>query len=103
MTLVRPDAFADAIAYATDADDHAAQVQAYADAGIDEVYVQQTGPDTVSSQLARKTCFPASQVTPCRTSYLSRRDDRGTTRREDHFHQRGRPQIVGLKPRFRGI
>lgn len=58
MTLVPPDAFADAIACGTDADDHAAQVQAYAGAGIDEVYVQQTGPDTVSSQLARRRASP---------------------------------------------
>lgn len=45
MTLVPPDDIAESIACGPDADKHAAQVRQYLDAGIDEVYVQQIGPD----------------------------------------------------------
>ena len=45
MTLVAPEAVAESIACGPDPDRHAAQVAAYLDAGIDEVYVQQIGPD----------------------------------------------------------
>lgn len=45
-TLVSKDAIADAMTCGDDADKHAAQVREFFDAGVDEVYVQQVGPDT---------------------------------------------------------
>jgi G6PDH family F420-dependent oxidoreductase len=44
-TLVPADAVAEAVTCGPDSDRHAAQVRKYLDAGIDEVYVQQIGPD----------------------------------------------------------
>jgi G6PDH family F420-dependent oxidoreductase len=45
MTLVPRDAVAESVACGPDPDAHAAQVRAYFDADVDEVYVQQIGPD----------------------------------------------------------
>jgi G6PDH family F420-dependent oxidoreductase len=45
MTLVSSDDVAETIVCGSDPDAHAARVQAYVDAGVDEVYVQQIGPD----------------------------------------------------------
>ncbi|MDT5179000.1 MAG: hypothetical protein QOJ95_3198 [Mycobacterium sp.] len=45
MELVTRDAVADSIACGPDTELHAQRVQAYVDAGVDEVYVQQIGPD----------------------------------------------------------
>jgi G6PDH family F420-dependent oxidoreductase len=45
MTLVPPESLADAVTCGRDSDKHAAQIRAYLDAGINEVYVQQIGPD----------------------------------------------------------
>jgi hypothetical protein len=45
MTLVTRDAVAESIACGPSPDTHAAQVGAYFDADVDEVYVQQFGPD----------------------------------------------------------
>lgn len=45
MGLVTAEAVAEGIACGPDADLHANRVQAYVDAGVDEVYVQQIGPD----------------------------------------------------------
>jgi hypothetical protein len=45
MTLVPPERVAEAVTCGADPDKHAGQVRAYLDAGIDEVYVQQIGPD----------------------------------------------------------
>jgi G6PDH family F420-dependent oxidoreductase len=45
MTLVRPESVAQTITCGPDTDKHAAQLRPYLDAGIDEVYVQQIGPD----------------------------------------------------------
>lgn len=45
MSLVPPDKVAESIACGPDPDKHAAQVRKYIDADIDEVYVQQIGPD----------------------------------------------------------
>ncbi|WP_396926314.1 TIGR03557 family F420-dependent LLM class oxidoreductase [Mycolicibacterium sp.] len=45
MDLVPKDAVEESIACGADADKHAAQVRKYIDADIDEVYVQQIGPD----------------------------------------------------------
>ena len=44
-TLVPEDEVAKSITCGADSDAHAAQVRKYVDAGIDEVYVQQIGPD----------------------------------------------------------
>lgn len=44
-SLVPPDQVAEAVACGPDADTHAGRVRKYLDAGIDEVYVQQIGPD----------------------------------------------------------
>jgi G6PDH family F420-dependent oxidoreductase len=43
--LVTEDLIADAVACGPDLDAHVAQLQTYADAGVDEVYVQQIGAD----------------------------------------------------------
>jgi G6PDH family F420-dependent oxidoreductase len=45
MTLVRPEKIAENIACGPDPERHAAQVRKYIEADIDEVYVQQIGPD----------------------------------------------------------
>jgi hypothetical protein len=45
-SLVPPEAVAESVACGPDPDKHAAQVRTYVDADIDEVYVQQVGPDT---------------------------------------------------------
>jgi G6PDH family F420-dependent oxidoreductase len=45
MSLVPPDTVAESVACGPDPDKHAAQVRKYFDADIDEVYVQQIGPD----------------------------------------------------------
>jgi G6PDH family F420-dependent oxidoreductase len=45
MSLVPPDKVAESVACGPDPDKHAAQVRKYIDADIDEVYVQQIGPD----------------------------------------------------------
>ncbi|MCW2685208.1 MAG: class F420-dependent oxidoreductase [Mycobacterium sp.] len=45
MTLVPRDKVAEIITCGPDADKHAAQVRSYLKAGMDEVYVQQIGPD----------------------------------------------------------
>jgi G6PDH family F420-dependent oxidoreductase len=45
MTLVPRDKVAEATTCGPDAGEHVAQVQAYVDAGVDEVYVGQIGPD----------------------------------------------------------
>ena len=45
MSLVPPDQVAENVTCGPDADKHAAQVRQYFDAGVDEVYVQQIGPD----------------------------------------------------------
>jgi G6PDH family F420-dependent oxidoreductase len=45
MELVTRDAVAGSIACGPDTELHAQRVQAYVDAGVDEVYVQQIGPD----------------------------------------------------------
>jgi G6PDH family F420-dependent oxidoreductase len=45
MDLVPPEKVAESIACGPDSDQHVAQVRKYIDAGIDEVYVQQIGPD----------------------------------------------------------
>jgi G6PDH family F420-dependent oxidoreductase len=45
MTLVPRDTVAESVACGPDADEHAAQVRTYLAAGVDEVYVQQIGPD----------------------------------------------------------
>lgn len=45
MSLVPKDKTAEGIAYGPDPDKHAAQIRAYFDADVDEVYVQQIGPD----------------------------------------------------------
>jgi G6PDH family F420-dependent oxidoreductase len=44
-SLVKPEQVAEAVACGPDADTHVANVRKYLDAGIDEVYVQQVGPD----------------------------------------------------------
>jgi hypothetical protein len=46
MTLVPREAVAESVACGPDADKHIAQVRKYLDADVDEVYVQQIGPDT---------------------------------------------------------
>jgi G6PDH family F420-dependent oxidoreductase len=45
MTLVPRDKVSEAIACGPDIDQHVENVRAYVDAGVDEVYVQQIGPD----------------------------------------------------------
>lgn len=45
MTLVPRETVAESVACGPDPDKHAAQVRSYLDADIDEVYVQQIGPD----------------------------------------------------------
>jgi G6PDH family F420-dependent oxidoreductase len=45
MSLVTRESLAENFASGPDADKHAAQVRAYLDADVDEVYVQQIGPD----------------------------------------------------------
>jgi G6PDH family F420-dependent oxidoreductase len=45
MELVPPEQFAESVTCGPDAEQHAAQVRKYLDAGVDEVYVQQIGPD----------------------------------------------------------
>ncbi len=45
MTLVPRDAVAESVACGPDPDAHATQIRAYFDADVDEVYVQQVGPD----------------------------------------------------------
>ncbi|OBK30728.1 LLM class F420-dependent oxidoreductase [Mycobacterium asiaticum] len=45
MSLVAPEQVGENVTCGPDADKHAAQVRQYFDAGIDEVYVQQIGPD----------------------------------------------------------
>ncbi|MCW2651204.1 MAG: hypothetical protein QOE41_1775 [Mycobacterium sp.] len=45
ITLVPPEKVAEMITCGPDSDKHAAQVRKYLDAGVDEVYVQQIGPD----------------------------------------------------------
>lgn len=44
-TLVPKDAVAESVACGPDADKHASQVRQYVEAGVDEIYVQQIGPD----------------------------------------------------------
>jgi hypothetical protein len=43
--LVTEDAIAEAVPCGPDLSHHAEQLQAYADAGVDELYVQQVGPN----------------------------------------------------------
>ncbi len=45
MPLVPPDTVAQSVACGPDPDRHIAQLRRYIDADIDEVYVQQIGPD----------------------------------------------------------
>ncbi|MCG5434320.1 LLM class F420-dependent oxidoreductase [Mycobacterium sp. MYCO198283] len=45
MSLVPREKVAESVACGPDPDQHAAQVRSYLDAGVDEVYVQQIGPD----------------------------------------------------------
>jgi hypothetical protein len=45
MSLVPPDKVAENVACGPDPAKHTAQVRKYVDAGVDEVYVQQIGPD----------------------------------------------------------
>jgi G6PDH family F420-dependent oxidoreductase len=45
MTMVPQEAVAESVACGPDPDKHATQVQQYLDADVDEVYVQQIGPD----------------------------------------------------------
>ncbi len=45
MTLVPRETVAESVACGPEPDKHIAQVRKYLDAGIDEVYVQQIGPD----------------------------------------------------------
>ncbi len=45
MTLVPRDTVSEAIACGPDIDQHVENVRAYVDAGVDEIYVQQIGPD----------------------------------------------------------
>jgi G6PDH family F420-dependent oxidoreductase len=45
MQLVPPEKVGESVTCGPDSDQHAAQVRQYLDAGIDEVYVQQIGPD----------------------------------------------------------
>jgi G6PDH family F420-dependent oxidoreductase len=45
MTLVPPESIAEAFTCGPDSDMHAAQIRSYVDAGVNEVYVQQIGPD----------------------------------------------------------
>jgi G6PDH family F420-dependent oxidoreductase len=45
MQLVPKDTVAESVASGPDPDKHAAQLRKYLDAGVDEVYVQQIGPD----------------------------------------------------------
>jgi hypothetical protein len=45
MSLVPPDQVAESVTCGPDTEKHAAQVRQHFDAGIDEVYVQQNGPD----------------------------------------------------------
>ena len=45
MKLVLRDAVAESVACGPDPDAHATQIRAYFDADVDEVYVQQVGPD----------------------------------------------------------
>ena len=45
MSLVPANKVSESIACGPDPDTHAAQVRSYLEAGIDEVYVQQIGPD----------------------------------------------------------
>lgn len=45
MTLVPPDKVAESVTCGADPDKHAAQMREFIDAGADEVYVQQVGPD----------------------------------------------------------
>jgi G6PDH family F420-dependent oxidoreductase len=44
-SLVPKDAVAESVACGPDADKHASQVRQYVEAGVDEIYVQQIGPD----------------------------------------------------------
>ncbi len=44
-SLVTPDLVAEAVASGPDPDTHASKIRKYLDAGVDEVYVQQVGPD----------------------------------------------------------
>lgn len=45
MTLVPKEKVAESVTCGADPDAHAAQVRRYVDAGVDEIYVQQIGPD----------------------------------------------------------
>ncbi|WP_406816550.1 LLM class F420-dependent oxidoreductase [Mycobacterium sp. M23085] len=45
QSLVPPDAVAESVACGPDPDKHVAQVRKYIDADVDEIYVQQIGPD----------------------------------------------------------
>jgi G6PDH family F420-dependent oxidoreductase len=45
MQLVPKDTVAESVTSGPDPDKHAAQLRKYLDAGVDEVYVQQIGPD----------------------------------------------------------
>jgi G6PDH family F420-dependent oxidoreductase len=45
-TLVSPEKVAESVTCGSDPDKHAAQIREFLDAGADEVYVQQVGPDT---------------------------------------------------------
>jgi G6PDH family F420-dependent oxidoreductase len=60
QTLVPRDVIARSVACGDDAEKHIAQVQQYVDAGLDEVYVQQIGPDLPAFFDAwRKDVLPA--------------------------------------------
>ncbi|MCW2730904.1 MAG: class F420-dependent oxidoreductase, partial [Mycobacterium sp.] len=45
MTLVPAEKVGDAITCGSDPDQHVTQLRSYVEAGVDEVYMQQIGPD----------------------------------------------------------
>ena len=53
---------AESVVCGPDMDRHVEELRAYADAGVDEVYVQQIGPAT------RRASSPPTASTCCRTS-----------------------------------
>jgi hypothetical protein len=74
MTLVPREQVADANVCGADADQHTERVRAYVEAGVDEIYVQQLGPDMVGSSPAgsRKYCRASTRSGRPRTTTVAR-------------------------------
>jgi hypothetical protein len=67
MTLVPAEKVGDAITCGSDPDQHVTQLRSYVEAGVDEVYVQQIGPDLDgSSPLPAGGAAAAPRVAPAR-------------------------------------